>query len=275
MKNKIMVLAGWLIFLGLLTSVLLLVKPKGKQVNQELRVICIQTRKDADCTLLVQDNTAIMIDTGEKQDAYHIMEIMRENEVRKLDYLILSHSDKDHVGGAQDILKEFPVDCVVESGFEAVNDWMLELNALIREQDGKILYPGHTRRLQAGGIQLLVYPPLEKNYNDSNNYSLGVLIRHGKVNMLFPGDALRKRSEELLNINWPEIEFYKVPHHGRANTGTEDLFDKISPQFAVVTSKDADEEVKEAAERNHTELYYTGERDWIFSSNGEELIQED
>ena len=275
MKNKIMVLAGWIIFLGLLTGVLLLVKPKEKQVSQKVRVICIQTREDADCTLLVQDNTAVMIDTGEIQDAKHIMDIMRKNGVQKLDYLVLSHSDKDHVGGAREILKEFPVECVVESGFEAASDWMLKLNVFIREQDGKILYPSHTRRLYAGGLQLLVYPPLEKNYNDSNNYSLAVLVRHGEVNMMFPGDALRKRSEELLNINWPEIELYKVPHHGRANTTTEDLFDKISPQFAVVTSKDADEEVKEAAERNQTELYFTGEKDWIFSCDGKKLIQED
>ena len=91
------------------------------------------------------------------------------------------------------------------------------------------------------------------------------------MKQLFAGDALRKRSEELLLIDWPEVDLYKVPHHGRANSATGALFDALQPHYAVVTAKSADEAVLQAAQRNHTQLFYTADGDCTFISDGSTL----
>lgn len=262
---------GWCLFLGVLAAGLFLAARPAAQASGPVNVICIQTGNDADATLLYQQGAAVLIDTGEQEDAAGILETMTGLGIERLDYLILSHPDADHIGGAMEILRQIPAGCVVQPYCTVESELLSELNAWLAGQDIPVLYPTHTRRLKAGKLQLLVYPPLEKHYHDTNNYSLAVLARHGNVSMLFTGDAQRKRSEELLLIDWPQVDLYKVPNHGRANQNTQALFSALRPTFAVVTSKSADQAVLDAARECDTALFYTAPGDCIFVSDGHTL----
>lgn len=274
MKNKIMMVLGFVVFFLLLLGSYVWLANEKETAKGPVKIITMQTKDDADCILLYQDGAAILIDTGEQQDAEHILEVLKQNNITKLDCMILSHSDKDHVGGALAVLQAIPVERVVESPYEEANERMLEINHYLETNGIPVLYPTRTWRLQAGGMQVLVYPPLEKHYNDSNNYSLAVLVQHEKVNLLFAGDALRKRSEELLLIDWPRIDLYKVPHHGRKNSMSREMFEVLQPQYGVVTAKSADEDVLKAASEMGTELFFSGEQECCFISDGEILTIE-
>lgn len=274
MKNKILTCLGFVVFIGLLLGAYVYFRTVGNQGDGPLTVICVGTEGDADSTLLCQSGAAVLIDTGEEKDAEHILAVLREQQVDRLDYLILSHGDADHIGGAKAVLAEIPVGCVVESPYEEAGEKMTELNEYLREQGIPVLYPTRTWRLHAGQMQILAYPPLEKHYNDNNNASLVTLVQHENVNLLFAGDALRKRSEELLMIDWPKIDLYKVPHHGRQNTASGELFERLKPEYGVVTAKSADEAILEAAERNQTRLFYTRDGDCRFVSDGQRLLPE-
>lgn len=262
---------GWCVFLGALGAAVLAVSAPSRQAQGPVTAVCIQTQDDADATLLVQDGAAVLIDTGEDVDAPHILEVLAQYGVTKLDYLILSHPDADHIGGAVQVLSQIPADRVVQPYYTEEDERLTALDAWLEEQGVSVLYPTHTQTLRAGGMRLLVYPPLEKHYRETNNYSLAVLVQHGKVNMMFPGDALRKRSEELLHTDWPAIDLYKVAHHGRANAATEALFEALRPNYAVVTATSADQAVLDAADRQGAQLYYTAQGDCMFVSDGSTL----
>lgn len=120
-------------------------------------------------------------------------------------------------------------------------------------------------------LDFTVYPPEKPYYEKANNYSLAVLVSHGSVHLFFAGDALRIRSEELLEIPLPEIDLYKVPHHGRDNKATEEMFEAIRPRYAVVTAGDAEEEVKKSCSKLGVQLFFTGQQGWEFISDGKEL----
>lgn len=271
MKSKIMMILGFALLIGLLLGAYLFFGKDRVNGDGTVKMVAIQTKEDADSTLLCCEGAAVLIDTGEEQDAEHILEVLVQSGVEKLDCLILSHSDADHIGGALKILNEIPVGQVVESPYEETTEAMLEINAYLKQEKIPIIYPAHTWHCTAGAMQLLVYPPLEKHYNDDNNYSLAVLVQHQEVNFLFAGDALRKRSEELLLIDWPQIALYKVPHHGRKNSASKDLFDKVHPQYGVVTSQKADSDILRAAEENDTKLLFTGDGDICLVSDGRQL----
>lgn len=274
-RSKILVFSGWIIFLGVLMAAAFSYGSGRRDTGGPVTVICMQTIEAADA-VLVQDKTgAILIDAGEGQDAAHILEVLLKRGVEKLDYMILSHPDQDHIGGAMDILEQIPVGRVIEPYYTENNERLTALNSWLEEQDIPVLYPTKTRRLKAGGISFVVYPPLEKHYNDTNNYSLSVLVQHERVNMLFTGDALRKRSEELLYTDWPAIALYKVPHHGRANSVSAKLFQALQPSFAVVTGSEADEIIKKASQEAGTKLLYTAGGDVVFVSDGISLKREE
>lgn len=269
--RKFGVFLGWCLFLGALAGTLYFFLEERHTGSGPVTTVCIQTQKDADSTLIVQDGAAILIDAGEEADAAHILEVMRQYGVETLDYFILTHGDQDHVGGAAEVLAEIPAKTVIQPYYEAGPE-VQTLNNWLKQAHIPVMYPTRTLRLHAGQIRFLVYPPLEKHYNNENNYSLAVLVQHGRVNALFTGDALRKRSEELLLIDWPAVDLYKVPHHGRANGASETMFDRMQPQFAVVTAKTADEAIVNAAQRNKTQLFYTAQGDCIFVSDARQML---
>lgn len=270
-NHPVLMCVGFAVFLGLLfVSWLLFLQPQ-RYDDSEVHVVCMKTIEDADCSLIYQEEAAVLIDTGTEADATHILEVLRNCGIEKLDYLILSHSDWDHIGGARKIAQEIAIDCVVESGYEGDDENLSELNAFFDAEGISIFYPVHAQKISMGGMKLVIYPPLEKHYRDANNYSLAVLVQHKNVNMLFAGDALRKRSEELLLNKWPHINLYKVAHHGRANTASGKLFDALAPEYAIVTAEAADQEILDASKRNQTTIFYTAEEDYIFVSDGKTL----
>lgn len=110
----------------------------------------MQTRNDADATLLYQQGAAVLIDTGEECDAPRIIEKLQELGVEKLDCLILSHPDADHIGGAAAILSQIPADRVIQPYYPAGNDRLTELNTWLDAQRIPVLYPTHTRLMTAG-----------------------------------------------------------------------------------------------------------------------------
>ena len=83
-------------------------------VSATLKLYCFQAGK-ADAFLLWNEAGAVLIDTGESGFGKTILAKLEELGIERLDWLILTHFDKDHVGGAKKLLSELPVGCVLQS----------------------------------------------------------------------------------------------------------------------------------------------------------------
>lgn len=236
-----------------------------------LTVAFFHTQDDADCILLTQEGCTVMIDTGEKKDAEHILEELAAREITHLDYLILTHADKDHIGGVKKLLKEITVGQVIEPRYIS-EDWE-KVNEEFSKQEIPVLKPAREKSFSVGegGLEFTIYPPMESSYEKENNYSLCTLVTHGTVHMLFTGDALAERSRELMEIDWPEIALFKVPHHGRVNDASETFMQTISAESAVVTAVECSNEIRACAEEAGTQLFCTADGDVMFESDGKVL----
>ena len=280
-KSKRTVPILWLLVFGILITGC---RGGGKQPKAmaqegaEVRVRFLKTAEDADCIIISCGERSVIIDTGEEQDGERMLGALEEQGITSVDYLFLTHPDKDHVGGAALLLESLPVYHVVEplyQGEEKKEGRFDRLEESCGEKGIPVITPTEEWMADTGYLELTVYPPQETFYEKANNYSLAVLVSHGDVHMFFAGDALRIRSEELLELTLPEIDLYKVPHHGRANKATEELFKKVDPEYAVVTAYAAEDEVKQSCAEQGVRLFLTGERDWEFISDGKELYPVD
>lgn len=240
--------------------------------DEELQVRVLQTKDDADCIIMGHGEAAVMIDAGEAQDGENILEVLRKAGIEKLDALILTHPDLDHIGGAMAVLQSVTVGKVILPYYDREKEELEAIKSYCKEAGIRVYYPNHVWKMNMEYMSLLIYPPQENHYKEDNNYSLAVLAEHGNVRMFFGGDALRKRSEELLLMNLPEVSLYKVPHHGRANSASDELFETLQPVYAVVTSKTADEEIVHCGRQYGSRLLFSGEADVVFQSDGEHLI---
>ncbi len=231
--------------------------------------------EDADSILIRKEDKVLLIDTGEEHHGEYLVKSLLNLEVDEIDYLILTHPDKDHIGGAKEIINNFEVKNIIQSPLEKGTKLQEVLNEEIRKKTINMIIPEKLYEINFGDTIISVFPPEKDYYKKSNNYSLLTLIKHNKMNYFFGGDAEKKRLEEALEYDLPTITLYKVPHHGRNNSKSAEMIEKLSPKVAVITNYSAENEVLEALNLQKTKMYYTGETSIRFISNGLELIERD
>lgn len=273
-KKILTKLIAFLLFIGMLVACYLILDENKDRMTQDgvpVYTYCLKTKEDADCSLINQQGINILIDTGEKQDSERIVRFIKGKNIKTLQYLILTHPDQDHIGGALQVLENFKVEKVIQPYYPKENELLAKINKKCEDLGVDIIYPTRTRKLEVGEIDLLVYPPLEQNYKLDNNYSLAILINHGNVNQLFTGDAQEKRINELIEINWRNIDLLKIPYHGRYSANVDKLIEKCAARYAVVTSDSADDTIGEACAQSETLLLTTLECTRSFVSDGKEL----
>ena len=88
------------------------------------------------------------------------------------------------------------------------------------------------------GAVFTVYPPT-REYTEENDASLVVMVEYDGTKLLFAGDIMQERIDDLLAENIPlNADFLKVPHHGKLNDSSARFLDAVSPVGAVITSSD-------------------------------------
>ena len=231
-------------------------------VQSELHVYCFQAGK-ADAFLLWTDQGAVLIDTGESGFGKTILAYMESQGIEKLDALIITHFDKDHVGGAKKILESIQVDRVLQSNFpkesSAYSKYLsaLEAKGLLAETVSGDL------TLTVGDVVFTVNGPTGVYAADaSNNSSLIVSVCHGRNRLLFMGDAQEARMAEFIAANGTDYDMIKIPYHGHWQEGLAALLKSTTPEIAVIPSSDEepeDEQTVDLLAQYRIETYLTRE----------------
>lgn len=274
MKNSKWILMlriiGVLAIIGGLLSFLLVVSKPPINV-EKMELIFIKTKDDADCTLLLNRDKVVMIDTGELQDYEHIHEVLNKYAIDKIDCLILTHPDKDHIGSALKIVENYQVGVVIKPYYAKEDERYDTLNRYLEEHRIQSLVLSRNRHLVYGDISLVVYPPNDFEYNNDNNYSLAVKVEHQELTMFFAGDAEKKRTEELLSLSLPTVDLYKASYHGRDYEGTVDLLNVLKPEKVVISAVTAGNELSDAIDAMGCTLYSSRIADVYFVSDGRSI----
>ncbi len=192
----------------------------------------------ADAILLDVSGSYVLIDCGERNTGKELVKALKDKGIKKLDYLIITHFDKDHVGGADYVVNNFDIGTVYTTYKSKDSD---DIDSYLAALSAKgLAETGVTEEVsfEADGVSYDIYPPQSTAYekSQSNNSSLVIMVSVGDNNMLFAGDAEKERIEELLAMDDIRAEILKVPHHGRYEKNTQALIEKVSPQYAIITS---------------------------------------
>lgn len=213
----------------------------------------------ADAILLQSGEHAMLIDAGYEKSSDELLELLEKQGVSHLEALVLTHFDKDHVGGADHVLEELEVDRLLTPNYQEDSKQYEQFAEAAREAGLVLETFTDPLTFQLGGSDVSVYPPLRSSYEDDNDYSLAIMVQHGIDSFLFPGDAEQIRLDELMAQTSVNCTFLKVPHHGRAETNSGVFFRAASPQYAVITcdSKGPDSDVMSALNAVGAQVYLT------------------
>ena len=235
----------------------------------------------ADAILLHTNNSTVLIDTGLKSGRKELVEFIESQGIDTIDYLILTHFDKDHVGGAARVVKKLKVNNIITSDYFKDSD---EVEDYLEACDKAQIIPQIIEdeiRFTLDNVKYKVYPHIASTYSEkqSNNSSLIISVEHGENRMLFTGDANNLRIEEFVtkqesNFNY---QLLKVPYHGRYMECLSEFVNIIQPEYAVITSSEEDMEDKETVELLKgigTNVLLTREGTIVVISDGKEFTIE-
>lgn len=261
--------------------ILLLLKDGGKvQEKQEgtLQVRLLKVGK-ADAIVLQSGDKTMVIDTGEEEDGEELADFLKSREVPYVDTLIITHFDKDHVGGADALIDKMEIREVLIPDYQGSNTEYLDF---IEAMEQKKIVPHkltETVKFEFGEASVMVEPPhsyiAEGSGEPDNNFSLITTVVHGDNRFLFMGDAEKHRIREWLSSMSSEgCDFLKMPHHGVYNKALKELLDAASPKYAAIcSSKKNPAEIKtlELLREKNVQTFQTKDGDITVLSDGERL----
>ena len=216
----------------------------------------------ADSFIITKDDSVIIIDTGEK-DLYNDLDsYLKEHNISKIDYLIITHFDKDHVGSAGDIIDNYQIDKVLQGSYPKESKVYTKYLEALESKGIEPVTVKDKMSFEISNVKFEIIPPLKDTYEEdpSNNSSLITSVTYKATSYLFTGDIEKERIKEFNDNNTRLYDFIKMPHHGDYDEGIEELISTIEPKYAVITSSNEEKEDKKVVKvlnNNSVKTYYT------------------
>ena len=236
-KRKI-ILVFFIIYL-----IFLYIKPS---FNNVFKVYFLDVSQGDSTLILTNTNKAILIDTGgikkynakwaKRTKSFNIMidsliPFFKSMGVRKIDSLILTHGDFDHMGEAINLVNNFKVEKVIFNCGE-YNDLESELIKVLDKK--KIKYYSCIKELNIDNNKL--YFLQTKEYDNENDNSNVIYTELNGYKFMFMGDASTTTEKEIFNkYNLSDIDVLKVGHHGSKTSSSKYFINKINPKYSVIS----------------------------------------
>ena len=245
-------------------------------INQEELNIFYLDVGQGDSTFITINGCNMLIDSGNDQDGYYIVQFLKAQNIDKIDYFILTHCDEDHIGGAYKVLDELKIGTLYMPSKENDTQTYERLLKAIERNNINIntnLKASKEMQYTIGNANWKILSVDAKN--NLNDSSIVIELDYGNTKDLFMGDATT-RVEEM--VEWNEVDVLKGAHHGSNSSTSRQFLEKVKPKYAIISvGRDnshnlPDIDILERLKSNNIKIYRTDESNTIWlTSDGTEI----
>lgn len=184
--------------------------------------------------------TQVLVDGGPPRKILSALSKTMSPFDRKIDAIVITNPDQDHIGGFLDVLKTYKVGQVFESG--TFNDSAVYKN-LEQEIKNKnipdvIVKRGMRLNLGGGAVVDILFPDRDVSTWTTNDGSVVGRLSYGETSIILTGDATAETEKIILQEN-PEAQLkstiLKVGHHGSHTSTSEPFVDTVNPEYALIS----------------------------------------
>lgn len=189
----------------------------------------------ADCALLECGGEYILIDGGNVEDSSLVVSYLQKQGVEELAAVVCSHAHEDHVGGLPGVLAVYPTEAIYAPTRTYSSDCFDDFVYYADQQGLSITIPEVGDTFTFGDAVAEVLGPV-KQYADTNNTSIILLVTYGENRFLFTGDMETTAETDLIEYGTNlKADVLKVGHHGSdTSTGYRFLYE-VAPTYAVIS----------------------------------------
>ena len=247
-------------------------------IHSDMKAAMLDVGQGDSIAMHTKDGMNILFDGGSTSKKnvgrYTIYSYLKTCGVRKIDYVFVSHPDKDHISGIYELIElcdnTFEIGTVVLPGIkraaESGNldeistgsyegrqaDDMSELEQMLKAAGIKLVYADAGDCIKSGRFSVKCLHPCEGyNYESTNDYSAVYLVKYGQFSMLMTGDAEKKAEnciiEDLGRMaetsgeavrfagELESVDVLKVGHHGSKGASSEEFLSYLKPETALIS----------------------------------------
>ncbi len=215
-KNKVIsqfVLIGFFVLIYLI-----------RLVNPFYRVTFIDVGQGDSILIELPRNEGVIL-----VDSYNDnLNFLKSIGVKRIDYLILTHSDLDHIGSVKEVVESINVKNVVYSVYEDAEIFDDLICPTIRVKSGD--------KIEVSSFSLQILGPIQK-HNSKNANSIVLSFEINSTTFLLTGDMTVEEERDLIDKYGIKLksDFLKVGHHGSSSSTSEEFLERVSPKYSIIS----------------------------------------
>jgi competence protein ComEC len=192
---------------------------------------------------------------------------------RTLDMVIVTHEDRDHVGGLVDVFTQYAIGTFVRSEQQGESTEARIIDDLTKLERSQVVYARRNMSFDLGASTTLtiLFPDRDPSGLESNTASIIAKLAYSSTTFLFTGDAPKEIEEYLVELdpNFLDSDVLKLGHHGSRTSSLLRFLKAVSPQLAIVSAgknnryKHPHTEVLERLAQQHIPMQSTAEHGTI------------
>lgn len=218
-------------YLNIILLIIIYISP---YLNSNFEVVMFEVG-EADCHLIKYpyNKNTILIDTGKNEYKIknEVIPYLKSIGIKKIDYLIITHGDLDHIGGSITLINNFQVKNVILNKGTFTD---LEKELIKNLNKKKIPYQININKINLSNHT--IYLLNNTKYNNENDNSIVTYFTYQKYKFLYMGDASITTEDNLLeNYNLNNISILKVGHHGSNTSSSKDFISQINPSISLIS----------------------------------------
>jgi competence protein ComEC len=256
----------WLRRIGVVTAAALLVvwvwSPRDLPGKGSVRLTFLDVGQGDAAVIEMWDGPVMLVDGGGASDSSDhgrtvVAPFLWDRGIRRLDVVIATHPQLDHVGGLSSIVREFTVGELWTNGIERDTPFVRRFEEVTKARDipvrvvtsadppillGSCLIhilnpaPRPSRSSMGEGSETVSPTPRAPEGRHLNNQSVVVRLQCGNLATLFTGDIEHEAEERLVDTGSLASGILKVPHHGSRGSLSERFLNAVNPEVAVVSA---------------------------------------
>lgn len=247
-----------------------------EQTSGDLQVHYIDVGQGASQLIIGPTGKTILIDAGDNSMEETVVGYLQQAGVKKIDILIGTHPDADHVGGLDKVIDHFDIGKIYMPRIQANTKTYESVLQSIKAKNLKVSTAKAGLSLDwEPGIDVKMIAPVH-TYDDPNENSAVIHLTYGQTSFLFTGDAEAQSEADILKSGAElKADVLLVGHHGSKTSTSQDFLNKVDPSYAVIqVGKDnkyghpAQETLKRLSDKGIRIYRNDKQGNIVFTSNG-------